>query len=149
MAISQNARFSGEAVRDSELERPPGASIARLLKDALAKRGWEVSDIDNWRDGGWSISCFRPASKLELVIAKMEVGEEWFLQIAPGYVPGLVGWFLSKPASAAPDAVQALAQHAFSILSENGRFRDFIWCWDGPPDRGNSTPAPVPAQSCS
>jgi hypothetical protein len=149
MAISQNARFSGEATADAEFEHPPGASIARLLKDALAKRGWEVSDIDNWRDGGWSITCRRPASKLELVIAKMARGEEWFLQIAPSYVPGLVGWLLSKPASAPPDAIQALAQDAFSVLSENGRFRGFMWCWDGPPEEGNSTPEPVPAQGGS
>jgi hypothetical protein len=149
MAMSQNARFSGEAAPDAEFERPEGASIARLLRDALANRGWEVSDFDNWRDGGWSITCCRPASKLELVIAKMAVGEEWFLQIAPSYVPGLFGWLFSKPASATPDAVQALAVDAFSVLSENGRFREFMWCWDGPPGPGSSTPHPVPAQGRS
>jgi hypothetical protein len=79
MALSQNARFSGEAAPDAEFEHPPGAAIARLLRDALAKRGWEVSDIDNWRDAGWSITCCRPPLKLVLVIAKMTVGEEWFL----------------------------------------------------------------------
>jgi hypothetical protein len=146
MAISQNARFSGEAAADAEFEHPPGASIARGLRDALAKRGWEVSDIDNWRDGGWSITCCRTASKLKLVIAKMAVGEEWFLQIAPNYVPGFVGWLLSKPASAPPEAIQALAQDAFAGLSESGRFGNFMWCWDGPPDEANSTPEPVPAR---
>jgi hypothetical protein len=146
MAISQNARFSGEAAPDAEVEHPPGASIARLLKDALAKRGWGVADIDNWRDGGWSITCCRPASKLELVIAKMAVGEEWFLQIAPSYVPGLFGWLLSKPASAPPDAIQALAKDAYSVLSENGGFWGFMWCWDGRPEEGNSTAEPVPAE---
>jgi len=149
MAISQNARFCGEAAPDAEFEHPPGASIARLMRDALAKGGWEVSDIDNWRDGGWSITCCRPGSKLELVIAKMAVGEEWFLQIAPSYVPGLFGWLFSKPASAPPDAIQALAQDAFAALSDNGRFGRFMWCWDGPPDEANSTPAPVPARGSS
>ena len=149
MAISQNARFSGEAVPDAEFEHPPGASIARLLKDALAQRGWEVSDIDNWRDGGWSITCCRLASKLELVIAKMAVGEEWFLQIAPSYVPGLFGWLFSKPASAAPEAIQALARDAFAVLSESGRFASFMWCWDGFPDERNSTPEPVHARGSS
>jgi hypothetical protein len=144
MAFSQNARFSGEAVPDAEFEHPPGASIARLLRDAVAKRGWEVSEFDNWRDSGWSITCCRPASKLELVIAKM--GEEWFLQIAPSYVPGLLGWLFSKPASAPPDAIQALAVDAFAVLSETGRFGKFTWCWDGPPDEANSTPEPAPAR---
>jgi hypothetical protein len=149
MAISQNGRFSGEATPDAEFDHPPGASIARLLRDSLAKRGWEVSDIDNWRDGGWSITCCRLPSKLELVIVKMAAGEEWFLQIAPTYVPGLVGWLLKKQASAPPDAVQALAQDAFSVLSENGRFGDFMWCWDRPPEAGNSTPEPVSSQGTS
>jgi hypothetical protein len=149
MAISQNARFSGEAAADAEFEHPPGASIARLLRDAIAKRGWEVSEIDNWRDGGWSITCCRPASKLQLVIAKMVVGEEWFLQIAPSYVPGLLGRIFSRPASATQGAIQALAQDAFAALSGSGRFGKFMWCWDGPPDEVNSTPEPVPARGGS
>lgn len=149
MAISQNARFSGEAAPDAEFEHPEGASISRFLRDALAKRGWEVSDIDNWRDGGWSITCCRFASKLELVIAKMAVGDEWFLQIAPSYVPGLFGWLFNKPASAPTDAIQALAEDAFAALSESGRFGKFMWCWDGPPDEVNSTPGPVPARGSS
>jgi len=144
MAISQNARFSGEAASDAEFKHPPGASIAEFLREALARREWEVSVIDNWRDCGWSITCCRPASKLELVVAKMAVGEEWFLQIAPTYVPGLVGWLLKKKASAPPDAIQALAQDAFSVLLETRRFRDFMWCWDGPPEPGRSTREPVP-----
>jgi hypothetical protein len=149
MPLSQNARFSGDVVPDAEFDHPPGASIARLLRDALAKQGWEVSEIDNWRDSGWSISCCRRASKLELVIAKMAVGEEWFLQIAPSYVPGLFGWLFSKPTSAQPDAVQALAKDTFVALSESGRFGKFMWSWDGPPDEVRSTPEPVPAQGSS
>jgi hypothetical protein len=148
MAISQNARFSGAVAPDPEFKHPPGTSIARLLKAELATRGWEVSDIDNWRDSGWCMTCCRPPSKLVLVIAKSAVGSEWFLQIAPSCVPGLVGWLLSKPASATPDAVQALAQDAFAILSQDGRFGGFLWRWDGYPEEGNSTPAPVPAR-CS
>ena len=149
MVLSQNARFSGEAAPDAEFDHPPGASIARLLQVALAKRGWEVFDINNWRDGGWSITCHLTSSRLELVIAKMAVGEEWFLQITPTYAPGLVGWLLKKQASASPDAIQALAQDAFLVLSATGRFQEFMWCWDGPPEPGSSTPQPVPESSSS
>jgi hypothetical protein len=50
MPVSQNARFSGQAVADAEFEHPPGASIVRKIRDELAKRGWQVSQIENWRD---------------------------------------------------------------------------------------------------
>jgi hypothetical protein len=146
MAISQNACFSGEAVPDAEFKDPPGASIARLLRNALANRSWEVSDIDNWRDVGWSITCSRIASKLELTITKMAVGEEWFLQIAPSYLPGLIGRLFRKAASAKPDAIQALAEDAFAALSDSGRFENFMWCWDGPPHEANSTRKPMPSR---
>lgn len=142
MAISQNARFSGTADPDNEYDHPLGSSIAKLLKDSLSKRGWVVSEIDNWRDSGWAVKCCRPLSTLQLVIAKMAKGEEWFLQIAPTYVPGFIGWLLKKNASAQPDAVQALAQDCFSILWETGRYREFMWCWDGLPEPGNSSAEP-------
>src|SRR6516225_12141375 len=112
MSISQNARFSGEAAPDAEFDEPPGRSIVRLLKDALAKRGWEVSEIDNWRDGGWCITSGSADSKLELVVVKMTIGSEWFLQIAPSYVPWVIGWLLKKHASASPEEIQALANDA-------------------------------------
>ena len=143
MAISQNARFSGDAPPDDKFEHPPGASIARLLGNALIERGWKVSGIENWRDGGWSVLCCRLPWKLELVIAKMAVGVEWFLQIAPTYIPWLVGRLLNRPASATVDAIQVLAEDVFDILSRTGRFGDFMWRWDGPPEPGRSTPRPV------
>jgi hypothetical protein len=149
MAISQNARFSGSALTDAEFEHPPGAAIARNLREALVQRGWEVSEIDDWRDSGWSFTCCRPALQLEVSIAKTSVGEvdEWFLQIAPTYVPGLIGRVLCKAASASPEAVQVLARDLFAALSEIGQFGNFMWCWDGTPDEENSSPEPVPARA--
>jgi hypothetical protein len=146
MPISQSACFSGEAAADDEFDHPPGGSIARLVKAGLGQRGWEVSEIDAWRDGGWCMTCCRRESKLELVVAKMAAESRWFLQIAPSYVPGLLGWLLSKSASATAEAIFALAHDTFSVLSEHGGFFGFMWCWDGYPEEGNATPEPVPAQ---
>lgn len=142
MATSQNVRFSGRAP-EVELEHLPGASIAKHFRDSLPSRGWDVSDVECWRDSGWSVTCQRPNSKLAIVIAK--VGEEWFLQIAPSYVPGFVGWLLRKRSSASAEGIQALALDVFSLLSESGRFQDFMWRWDGFPEPDSSTPCPTPA----
>jgi hypothetical protein len=147
MPTSQNARFSGEAAPDDEFDHPPGVAIARTLKAELARRGWEVSDIDNWRDGGWLMTCCARGRSLELVVAQTAVESEWFLQIAPTYVPGFLGWLFNKRASATAEAIVDLAHDTFSVLSTHGGFACFMWCWDGYPEAGNSTPEPVPAQN--
>jgi hypothetical protein len=145
MPISQNARFTGPASVDREFEHPPGASIARRLSEGLANRGWVASEIDNWRDSGWSIRCGRGASTLELTVAKGAEDDEWFLQIAPAYVPGIIGRLRNKPASATPDDIHALAMDTHDTLTASGRFGGFMWQWDGPPDATTSTPTPTPA----
>jgi hypothetical protein len=144
MPISQNARFCGEAGLDEDIEDRPGKSIAALLASALIKQGWATSDLDCWRDCGWSFTCRRAAASLELVIA--EATGEWFLQIAPSYVPGLAGRLRKKPASASADDVQALARDVFAVLSEGERFSQFKWCWDGFPQETNSSHTPMPPE---
>jgi len=144
MALSQNVRFIGEIEPGTEFEHPPGAAIAKFLRDAIAKRGWQVSEIDNWRDCGWFVTCCRREVRLQLVIAEVRAEKGWMLQIAPTYVPRILGRILKRPPSATPDDIQALALDTHSAFFENGRFRDFMWCWDGFPETDNSTPAPAP-----
>ena len=146
MALSQNVRFAGTAPLDEEFDHPPGASIARLLQTSLAQAGWNVSPFDNWRDSGWSIQCEGRGSKQEVVLAPMAAGSEWMLQIAPTYVPGLIGLLLGKSATASAVQVFELARVVHSILGEQGGFAEFKWCWGGYPDDGDSTSEPVPLQ---
>lgn len=77
MARSQNAAFRGRVPGDGD---PPGESIARKLRAELAGRGWELGEIDNWRDSGWLLPCRRAGQELELVIAGGGASaDEWLL----------------------------------------------------------------------
>jgi hypothetical protein len=145
MPNSLNVRFSGDAVPDAEFDRPLGASIARLLRTGLAQCGWETSDIDIWRDGGWIFSCIREESKLDVVLVKIALEREWVACVAPTHSHLLLGWLFGMKASAPPEVVFALATDVHSILSRQGSFADFKWCWDGFPEDGASTPEPVSA----
>ncbi len=143
MAISQNLRFTGKAPPDDEFAHPAGASIARLLRDRLTDRGWTASDIDNWRDCGWSIACIRGDSHLEIVVAPMADVSQWFVQIAAEYRPGIVGRLLGKRATAGPNEILALAKEVAGILLAEGQFTDFKWCWDGYPEDAACTSEPA------
>jgi hypothetical protein len=149
MAISQNVRFFGDAPPDEEFAHPPGASIIRLLQAGLADHGWQVAELDNWRDCGWSIACSRKESMLDVVLAKTAIDLEWMAQIAPTYVPGLIGGLLGKSASAPPALVFALAKDIHVLLSKSGCFSEFKWCWDGNPVEDTSSQEPVETEGNS
>ncbi len=146
MALSQNARFSVDIISDQTIEHPLGGSIARMLMAGLATRGWEVSDVDNWRDSGWSFTCGRRTLNLQVVLAGTVDSSEWLVQIVPTFVPGVLGRLFGRRASASTALIFAVAQDVHSILLEEGG-RDFKWCWDGYPEEETSTPQPVEADS--
>lgn len=52
MSVSQNAVFTGATAEDPQLDHPPGAGLARVLRTAFAAGGWEVDEPDDWRDSG-------------------------------------------------------------------------------------------------
>jgi len=86
MPISLNATFAGDAPTDPEFEHPKGASIARLVREAVGPEGWVADELDNWRDVGWSFICSRGQAKLEFVISLMRQND-WIVQVAPLAVP--------------------------------------------------------------
>jgi hypothetical protein len=142
MAISQNVTFNGEAGQDAEFEHPPGASLARYLETELRKSDWTVSEFDNWRGCGWCLECSRDNARLQLAFVEGSPGA-WFLQIAPLRGAGPFARLFRRTPSATPSDVLALAKTVHALLNAQGQFRGFQWCWDGPPDEGNSTPEPT------
>lgn len=141
MPISQNVTFVGEAQSDPEFDHPAGASIARRLEAGLRNAGWLVSDIDNWRDCGWSIECSRGDVRLEVSLALIDPGK-WMLQVAPWKVPGPLGRLFGKRPSAMPADVLDLAKAVHAQLVQEARYSQFSWCWDGFPEEGNSASEP-------
>jgi len=143
MTRSQNARFMGAAPGDEEFDHPPGAGLARALSAALAEGGWEVEELENWRDSGWSVRCRRGAADVEVVVAATGEPHAWFLQIAPYDAPGaLARLFGKKQASADAEHLLAVSRLAHATLESRG-FRDLRWKWNGYPDAAQSTPVPA------
>ena len=141
MPISQNLRFVAVVPKDAEFDHPPGAALMRRLSDGLADVGWNTSEMDNWRDCGWSVVCRRDSSELEVVVSQVEDGE-WMLQVCPLQTPGLIsGVFGGKP-SATPDEVYGLALTIHGALSTMRSLGNPRWRWDGFPEDGHSTPEP-------
>jgi hypothetical protein len=113
----------------------------RCLSSELPAAGWHPSEMDNWRDCGWSVLCHRGSSELVVVVFWIQRGY-WILQGSPRRVPGLIrGWIGSKP-SATSNGVQELplaVHHALSILQYFGYSQ---WRWDGFQDETHSTTEP-------
>jgi hypothetical protein len=142
MPISQNAQFTGEADKDREYEHPKGASIARAIKSILDKNKWMTKEIDNWRDCGWSIECSRANDRLEIAIAD-NTDNNWMLQIAPFYTPGLLGRLFGKTPSATSLSCYELSCLVDSAIRADSRYTNIKWRWDGFPEESNSTPSPT------
>ena len=140
MSFSQNVRFSGVAPADTSDPHPPGRGLARSLEAVVRAAGWEVLNVDDWRDCGWSILCDRGRSALEIALAEIQPSE-WMLQIGPTSMPRLVSKLRGWEPSAERSDVYDLATHIHAFLGTE--FRGQRWCWDGFPDDSASTPEPT------
>jgi hypothetical protein len=142
MPISLNVTFSGTVADDPEHAHPPGACLARQLRTALSADGWNVSEMDNWRDCGWQLDCSEGESQLQTVLAATAESDHWMLQIAPLRSPGFLARLLGAKPSAGPDAVYMLARSVHASLVRVQQFSSVLWCWDGFPGGNDSTPEP-------
>src|SRR5262249_41299475 len=148
MPISQHVRFEGQADPDEEFRDPPGASIIRALKNSLSKCGWQATEMDNWRDCGWSFNCYRSSSNAEIVLCQT-VEPEWYLMITPIYVPGFIGRWRGKKVSATAAEVYSLAKEVHQYLSRHG-FSFLKWIWDDDPYKNpNAHPEPPEPEKSS
>ena len=113
------------------------------LSEELAQAGWNLKEVDNWRDCGWSMVCHRAPSELQVILSLIE-DKNWLLQISPNRLSGLVGRLFSvKPLANSRDVYDlALAVHG--ILSALQYLGNPRWRWDGFPYDTDSTPTPTP-----
>jgi hypothetical protein len=143
--MPQNAHFVGHAPIDEEDPHPPGGSITRLLQKELTERGWKIFGLDIWRDCGWTLRCRRQGAEHEVLVASVGDGSAWILSVYPFYVPGIMGLWKKKRASATPADVFTLSKDVHAILVSRPEFRYFEWCWDDDPRTcKTSTPEPSP-----
>ena len=75
MAFSQNATFKCIDFRGSEHSH--GKQVSQYFFSSL-KQDWGKSDLDNWRDCGWTFKCTCKNVKLELIVSPMD-SAQYFL----------------------------------------------------------------------
>jgi len=141
MPTSQNLGFAARVPADAEFDHPAGATLVRHLSRALPAAGWSTQEMENWRDCGWSLVCYRALSELEVVVSQIEAGE-WMLQVNPRRVPGFISRLFGSKPSATPKDVHELALAVHGTLSKAQLLGRPRWRWDGFPDETNSTPKP-------
>ena len=133
--FSQNVTFILSR-RRYERDHPRGERLARRLAEKLAGRGLEPSEVDIWRDGGWTFECAVGGHALEVVLVQNRE-QVWLLGIWPLKSPNfLIQVFSRRIHPAAPDCAR-LAQFLDEALRELGA-AELRWRWDGHPE--NSDP---------
>jgi hypothetical protein len=139
MPCSQNAMFRCASPEDSEF-LSPGRTLLRAIAVGLRAEGWSVSELELWRDCGWSFECGRADATMKVVLANAE-RELWILQCAPIRVPRLFNLF-SRKASATAHEVLELARAIHALIAKFEGCTDIQWQWDGMPKPGRSTSQP-------
>ena len=142
MAVSLNCRFIAKPEVDPEWEHPLGVGLARLLEKNLVPRGWQTSELDNWRDCGWSIVCKKEGAELLAIVCPLPDDDVWIMQITPIRIAGFIGRLFGRSSSATSQEVLVLARDAHSILKESRQLERPRWRWDGAPDSPDSTDEP-------
>ena len=144
MAISQNLKWSAPTPAADSSELRPGRSISTQLRQRLRGAGWDVSELDNWRDVGWALAVRKGEAALAITLARLSESS-WMLQIAPERVVGVIGRIMGRANSASPSDVGALAGDVHSAMTELVGPGSLRWRWDGMPgdNDGDSVPTLV------
>ena len=140
MVGSQNVLFQ-LAINEDKFAHPPGEPIAQQLGQALKNRGIAVSEIDNWRDSGWSIDFVHGDAPYQIAVATVGEDNLWMAQIAPTNRPGVIArLFGAKVVDRSRELFDlASAVHAALIAIGGTNLR---WKIDGFPD-DSSTNEPI------
>ncbi|QDT04851.1 hypothetical protein K227x_32480 [Rubripirellula lacrimiformis] len=126
---SQNATFYG-AEPESDGEHIRGVSISRFLAAGLSPQGWTIDAADCWRDAGFVLKIHRATTNMQIITTPYpDADNRWILQIAPSFVPGVLGRMLGRTISASPEELHEVATESKRYLTDAG-FYNFRWCWD-------------------
>ena len=131
MPISKNARFIGPDKPGAE-HYPLGNGLLKAIQSHVKSHGYAVKPVENWRDTGWEFFCSLQEEDFQVVLCSA-TENEWFMQIAPEFVPGLIARLLGKRASAESKGTFQLAKTIHMWLTRDGAYSNFRWAWDGPP----------------
>jgi hypothetical protein len=123
----------------SEYTHPRGYSVCKFLRDELARLGFNVLKLDNYRDIAWSLDCEVDGKKIFFFVGYLGTKvTDWQLIVCSGV--GIIGRLLGK--SDEGERIK-LSKAIHTILSDDNRFTELKWFsqyTDNPKDMWYSEP---------
>lgn len=116
-----------------------GDEIARAASSACAAEGFEVSNIDLWRDVGWSFNARFNRQAFEFYYARHAEGV--LLAVAPPVQGSIARLFGSKPTTSTLDLMR-LCRIVHGVLERIPAVTDIRWMLGGPPERVKQVASP-------
>jgi hypothetical protein len=130
MSVAPHALFESIARVENSAE-PPDAALAESLVSACQRAGFACSEVDLWRDVGWTFDANVGAARFEIYFSRYREPTT-LLAVAPqGRQSGGDGHLL-KLCSAVHDE-----------LARSAAIRNLRWMLGGPPERVAHVETPV------
>ena len=104
-------------------DHPRGYSICKFLRDELARIGFNVQTLDNYRDIAWSLDCEVDGKKIFLFVGYLGTKvTDWQLIVCSGI--GFLGRLLGRGDE---NERVKLSKAIHTILSNDSQFTELKW----------------------
>jgi hypothetical protein len=110
---------------------PPDSALARSLVVACQRAGFVCSEIDLWRDVGWTFDAGLEAGRFEIYFSRYR-GSSTLLAVAPQGRKSNIDGHLLKLCSAVHDE-----------LASSAVIKNLRWMLGGPPERVTHVETPL------
>ena len=140
---TQNVAFVGRDPDDKGVDHPVGYGIAHLLHDAVNQPNLIVSEIENWRDIGWSFRVGNVnQNQIEIGLTGTFGENLWLARICSRKRPTLYGWIFGNQS---PDQASEIYDNSIAIdgVLRSNDFTDICWRLNGQPMIQHDPPHPI------
>ena len=115
--------FKTSFPESSEYEHPRGYSICEFLQTELARAGFNVEPLKNYRDIAWSVDCVVNHKRTFFFVGYLGTKvTDWQLIVCSNI--GLIGWLRGRTDE--QERIE-LARAIHNILSKDARFSELKW----------------------
>jgi hypothetical protein len=133
MNLAPHVSFRANVPPEAEYEHLPGHNLAREIEARYRAEGFEIEDLDCWRDAGWFINCSVNGKRFETYfLACRDEGtpRDWVLAIAPLGQPGFIGRLFGRKPTLYVRELRRLAKMVHELVLAQPDVTDVAWCFN-------------------